>query len=162
MRRGTFTILGGECDDKGTGPRGKREPRVLASSCPHCLLDASIGLSIHPPSIHHPPSTMVPSCAGPPPGPCPRHPSSGLPSLAPPAPVSSHSHPSHPANQPTVPQLGARSPRWSRIRFGVRKKKKIYGQMLGIGLLKFALQDAEPGEITPPLAGSPSVCPAGC
>lgn len=50
----------------------------------------------------------------------------------------------------------ARSPRWSWIYFGVRNKK--HGQMLGIGCLKFALQDAEPGEITPPLAGCPSVC----
>lgn len=34
--------------------------------------------------------------------------------------------------------------------------------MLGIGRLEFTLQDAERGEITPRLAGSPSVCPSGC
>lgn len=34
--------------------------------------------------------------------------------------------------------------------------------MLGIGHLEFTLQDAERGEITPRLAGSPSVCPSGC
>ena len=134
-------------------------PGLILSTLPAgCLLvSASIHLPVHPHS--HRPSTNDPSRG---PRGTDSSPSLASPSahqISPPG-SSCVSSPSHPAKQPTAPQSGARRPRWSRICFGVRKKK--FGQMLEIGRLKFALQDAEPGEITPPLAGSPSVCPAGC
>lgn len=161
---GAFFIQGSKGDDKVPvwhGDLGRKTgPGLILVGLPaQCLfVGVFIHLSIHPPA--HPPATNNPSQS---------QPQRNSPSFAscipsrfslPPISPCVSSYP-HSAKQPTSPQSGARSPRWSQICFGVRKKKK-YGQMLGIGSLKFALQDVEPGEITPPLARSPSVCPSGC
>lgn len=162
---GAFLVRGGERDDKGPVWRRDLERKRGPGLIPLRL--RSMRLLVYPPvcpSIHmHPPTHPAPITHPKAPKGESRPPSPpASPAGSPPNPPNSpcvSSHP-HSAEQPTAPQSGARSPRWSRICFGVRKKK--YGQMLGIGRLKFALQDVEPGEITPPLAGSPSVCPSGC